>query len=151
VVGVDQVTCCGAGRRAPVAHTPADAVLVCDCSIWGGRDCIVGFEHGSSLLRLYEPELDKSAVVMVPAKQYRHDSPLASHTIIAVVYVTEKSKLVSALPVLRAVDVLRSSAWARRCCGVQVTTSVDTMGVNHISFWNTETMTLLHREVGSAL
>ena len=63
-----------------------------ECSVWGGKDYCSAFEHSSALLRLYEPEIFKGAVVMTPVKQYRHESPLYTHTVVAVVYVPEKNR-----------------------------------------------------------
>ncbi len=60
--------------------------------MWGGKDYLVTFERASALLRLYEPELNKGAVVMAPARNFRHESPLYSHVVVAVVHVTEKNR-----------------------------------------------------------
>ncbi len=67
--------------------------VVCDCdSVWGGKDFLACFERGSALLRMYEPEVNKAAVLMTPVRHFRHESPLYTHTVVAAVHVTEKNR-----------------------------------------------------------
>jgi hypothetical protein len=87
--------------------------------VWGGKDYVALFETGSPLLRLYEPEATKDFVHFSPLTQYRHDTAFTPHTILTVVHVTEKNRL--------------------------VTTSTDHFGQCYISFWDAESATLLHR------
>ena len=64
------------------------------CSVWGGKDYLGCFERGSALLRMYEPEVNKAAVLMTPVRHFRHESPLYTHTVVAAVHVTEKNRSV---------------------------------------------------------
>jgi hypothetical protein len=69
-------------------------VLSASCSVWGGKDYLGCFERGSALLRMYEPEVNKAAVLMTPVRHFRHESPLYTHTVVAAVHVTEKNRSV---------------------------------------------------------